>query len=83
MISQSKYSIKENDLLLLLLFIESIGNNDCAIMQRLYVVICFSDNMDSSLNISVDEFTSKKATNKLIQQTKVSVSSLGLILSFV
>ena len=30
-----------------------------------------SENMDLQLNVSVDEFVSKKATNKLEQQTKV------------
>jgi hypothetical protein len=35
-------------------------------------VFIFSDNMDMSLNMSVEEFVSKKATNKLVQQTKVN-----------
>ena len=37
-------------------------------------VNCFcviSENIDLHLNVSVDEFVSKKATNKLEQQTKV------------
>lgn len=47
------------------------------LLQRLYALAMEQgvgnnkyDNMDLSLNISLDEFVSKKATNKLVQQTK-------------
>jgi len=30
-----------------------------------------SDNIDTMMNVEVEEFVSKKATNKLVQQTKV------------
>ncbi|WAR20556.1 hypothetical protein MAR_002394 [Mya arenaria] len=36
------------------------------------VVVNILNNEDVSLNIHVEEFISKKATNKLVQQTKVS-----------
>ncbi|XP_052267734.1 E3 ubiquitin-protein ligase HECTD1-like isoform X2 [Dreissena polymorpha] len=47
------------------------------LLQRLYAITMDQtagnnrfDNMDLSLNISVEEFVSMKATNKLVQQTK-------------
>jgi len=39
------------------------------------VITTISDNMDLHFAIGPEEFVSKKATNKLVQQTKVSGSN--------